>query len=153
MPVKPKPDGYHSLTPMLSIEGAAQAIEFYKKAFGAEETMRFEHAGSVAHAELRIGDSLFMFGEPWPGSAQRSPKELGGSPAGLMIYVDDVDAAFARAVAAGATVVQPVTDQFYGDRSGSLTDPFGHNWTIATHKEEIAPDEMMRRFREMMASV
>lgn len=153
MPAKPKPDAYHTLTPTLVIEGAAQAIDFYRKAFGAEETMRFEHGGIVAHAELRIGDSLFMFGEPWPDSGHKSPAALGGSPAGLMIYLDDVDTAFERAVAAGAKVTSPVTDQFYGDRSGSLTDPFGHNWTIATHKEDVTMEEMQRRFREMMQGV
>ena len=153
MPVKARPDGYHTLTPSLVIEGAAQAIDFYKEAFGAEETMRFEHEGKVVHAEVRIGDSVFMFGEPWPGSGHRSPGELGGSPAGLMIFVDDVDKAFGRAVAAGAKVSSPLQDHFYGDRSGSVTDPFGHNWTLATHKEDVAPEEMMRRFREMMAGV
>jgi len=153
MTVKAKPDGYHTLTPTLTIEGAARAIDFYKKAFGAEETMRFEHGGTVAHAELRIGDSVFMIGEPWPEAGHKSPTALGGSPTGLMLYADDVDALFARAVAAGATVKSPVTDQFYGDRSGGLTDPFGHNWTIATHKEDVPMEEMMKRFREMMAGV
>lgn len=153
MSTKAKPDGYHSLTPTLVIEGAAKAIDFYKKAFGAEENMRFEHGGVIAHAELRIGDSVFMFGEPWPDSGHRSPVALGGSPAGLMIYSDDVDKAFERAVAAGAKVTSPVTDQFYGDRSGSLTDPFGHNWTIATHKEDVSMEEMQRRFRDMMQGV
>ena len=150
MTAKAKPDGYHTLTPMLTIEGAAQAIDFYKKAFGAEETMRFEQGGVVAHAELRIGDSVFMFGEPWPETGHKSPKALGGSPAGLMIYVDDVDAAFGRAIAAGARETMPLQDQFYGDRSGGLTDPFGHNWTLATHKEDLPMDEMQRRFKEMM---
>jgi PhnB protein len=153
MPVKARPDGYHTLTPSLVIEGAAQAIDFYKEAFGAEETMRFEHEGKVVHAEVRIGDSVFMFGEPWPDAGHRSPAQLGGSPAGLMIYVDDVDKAFGRAVAAGAKVTSPLQDHFYGDRSGGVTDPFGHNWTLATHKEDVPPEEMMRRFREMMAGV
>jgi PhnB protein len=153
MAVKPIPDGYHTVTPYLIIKGAAAALDFYKKAFGAVELMRMPGPdGSVAHAEIRIGDSPVMLGDEMPQMGYKGPLSLGGSPVGIMIYVPDVDATFNRAVAAGGKVVKPLQDQFYGDRSGTLTDPFGHVWTVATHKEDVAPDEMERRMKDAMKS-
>jgi PhnB protein len=143
--VKPIPDGYHSLTPYLIIDGAADAMEYYKKAFGAVELFRMEHEGKIGHAEMKIGDSPFMLGDEHPAEGHRGPKSIGGSAVGLMIYVDDVDTIFKQAIDAGGTEVQALKDQFYGDRSGTLTDPFGHVWTVATHKEDIAPEEMEKR--------
>jgi PhnB protein len=152
MSVKPIPDGYHTATPYLIIQGAAQALEFYQAAFGAREQFRFEHEGAVAHAEMLIGNSTIMLGEEMPGMGYRGPKALGGSPVSIMLYVEDVDGTVERAAAAGAQVVQPVKDQFYGDRSGTLTDPFGHVWTVASHREDVPPDELHRRFKEEMAA-
>ena len=149
MPVKPIPDGYHSITPYLIVQGAAKAIDFYTKAFGASELFRLGGpGGTVAHAELRLGDSVFMLGEECPEHGAKGPRTIGGSPMSLLIYVTDVDAAARQAVAAGATVKRPVQDQFYGDRSGTFEDPFGHTWTIATHKEDVTPEECERRFSE-----
>ena len=150
--VKPIPEGYHSLTPYLVIDGAAQALEYYKKAFGATELFRMEHGGKIGHAEMKIGDSPFMLADEHPHEGHRGPKSLGGSPVGLMIYVDDVDTVFKQALDAGGTEVKPLQDQFYGDRSGTLTDPFGHLWTVATHKEDVAPEEMERRIAAMSAA-
>ncbi|HKG97622.1 MAG TPA: VOC family protein [Pyrinomonadaceae bacterium] len=143
--VKPIPDGYHSITPYLVISGAAEALEYYKKAFGATELFRMEHEGKIGHAEMKIGDSPFMLADEHPQIGQKGPKTLGGSAVGLMIYVDDCDAIYRQAIEAGATEVRPLQDQFYGDRSGTLTDPFGHVWTVATHKEDVAPEEMEKR--------
>jgi PhnB protein len=144
--VKPIPDGYHSVTPYLIVQGAARAIDFYKKAFGAVELMRLNGPGDrVGHAEVRIGDSPVMLADEFPEMKAVSPQSLGGTPVTLCVYVEDVDAFFDRAVTAGAKVVRPVKDQFYGDRSGTLADPFGHVWTVATHKEDISPEEMNRR--------
>jgi len=146
--VKPIPDGYHSLTPYLVVEDAPAAIEFYKKAFGAEECVRMAGPdGKVAHAEIKIGDSMLMLSEANPQYGARSPKSLGGTPASILVYVEDVDAAFDRAVKAGAKVEMPVQDMFWGDRYGKLTDPFGHSWQMATHKEDVAPEEMGRRMK------
>ncbi len=143
--VKPIPDGYHSVTPYLTISGAADAIEYYKKAFGATELFRMDHQGKVGHAEIKIGDSPIMLADEFPEMGQVSPKTLGGSPVGIMIYVDDVDTIFNRAIAAGGEQKKPLQDQFYGDRSGTLKDPFGHIWTVATHKEDVTPEEMDKR--------
>jgi PhnB protein len=143
--VKPIPDGYHSVTPYLIIKGAADAIEFYKKAFGATELFRMEHEGKVAHAEIKIGDSPIMLADEHPDMGHFSPKTLGGTPVGIMIYVEDVDTIFPRAIAEGGVEVKPLQDQFYGDRSGTLTDPFGHLWTVATHTEDVSPEEMDQR--------
>jgi PhnB protein len=143
--VNPIPDGYHSLTPYLICDGAADAIEYYKKAFGAIELFRMDHEGKVGHAELKIGDSPFMLADEYPQMGYRSPKALGGTPVSIMIYVEDVDSVYRQAIDAGATEVKPLQDQFYGDRSGTLTDPFGHVWTIATHKEDVTMEEMNRR--------
>jgi PhnB protein len=145
------PQGYHTVTPYLIIDGAAAAIDYYRKAFGAVEVMRFEHNGKVGHAEINIGDSRIMLSDPWPEWGSNSPTTIGGTPVSLMIYVPDVDTVFERAIAAGGKVRMPVQDQFYGDRSGNLVDPFGHVWTIATHKQDVPADEITRRFKEMMA--
>jgi len=146
MPVKPIPPGYHTVTPYLIVRGAAQAIEFYKKAFGAKETMR--HAspdGRVGHAELTIGDSTIMLADEHPEMGFRGPQSLGGSAVCIVLYVEDVDARFNQAAGAGAKTLRPLKDQFYGDRSGTIEDPFGHVWTIATHKEDVSPEETKRR--------
>lgn len=146
MPVKAIPDGYHSVTPYLIVKGAAQALDFYKKAFSATEIMRMEGpGGKIGHAEIKIGDSPVMLADEFPEMGARSPQSLGGTPLSLLVYVEDVDARFKQAVAAGATVLRPVQDQFYGDRSGTLSDPFGHQWTIATHKEDLTMDEINKR--------
>jgi PhnB protein len=144
--VRPIPEGYHSVTPYLAVDGAARAIEFYKQAFGATEVMRMAApGGKIGHAEIRIGDSRIMLADEYPDMGFRSPKAYGGSPVGLHLYVEDVDAVARQAVAAGAREVRPVKDQFYGDRTGSFEDPFGHVWHIATRKEELSPDELKRR--------
>lgn len=149
--VKPIPEGYHSLTPYLVIDGAAKALEYYKKAFGATELFRMDHEGKIAHAEMKIGDSPFMLSDGDPEAGFRDPKAIGGSPVGLMIYVNDVDTIFKQAIDAGGTEVKPLQDQFYGDRSGTLTDPFGHIWTVATHKEDVTPEEIDKRMAAMAA--
>lgn len=143
--VKPIPEGYHSVTPYLICDGAADAIEYYKKAFGATELFRMDHDGKIGHAELKIGDSPIMLADEYPQMGYRSPKALGGTPVSIMIYVEDVDTVYKRAIDAGGNEVKPLQDQFYGDRSGTLTDPFGHVWTIATHKEDVSMEEMNRR--------
>jgi PhnB protein len=149
MAVKPVPEGYHSITPYLIINGAAAAIDFYKRAFGATELMRMPTPdGKIGHAEIRIGDSTIMLADETPEMGHRSPTSLGGAGVSLMIYLDDVDETFKRATAAGAKEVQAIKNQFYGDRSGTLRDPFGHVWTIATHIEDVAPDELERRAKE-----
>lgn len=154
MAVSTTPAGYHTVTPYLTADDAAAAIEFYKAAFGAVETCRLEMPdGTIAHAEVKIGDSHVMLGQECPSWGNKSPKSLGGTPTGLCVYLPDVDAAFAHAVSAGATVDKPVEDQFYGDRSGTVTDPFGHKWTLATHVEDVAPAEMQRRMDAWIASM
>ena len=146
MAVKPIPEGYHSVTPYLIIEGAGEAIEFYKQAFGDEELFRFPTPdGKVGHAEIKIGNSPIMLADAYPAMGYNSPKSLGGSPVSLMIYIENVDTVFRQAVAAGATVKEAVADKFYGDRSGSLIDPFGHVWHVATHKEDVSIEEMEKR--------
>jgi PhnB protein len=152
MPVKPIPDGYHSVTPYMVVDGAAAAIDFYKKAFGAAETMRMPGpGGKIGHAEIRIGDSAIMLADEYPDMGFRGPKAYGGSPMSLMIYTDDCDAMFDRAVAGGAKTIKPLADQFYGDRSGTIEDPFGHMWTIATHKEDLTPEQIKQRMDAMAA--
>jgi PhnB protein len=151
MAVKPIPDGYHTVTPYLIISGAAKAIEFYKKAFGAEELFRMGAPdGRIGHAEIKIGDSPIMLADEFPEMGHKGPNSLGGTTVSILLYVKDVDTLAAQAVAAGATVMRPVQDQFYGDRSGTFTDPFGHVWTIATHKEDLSPEEIGRRAAEAM---
>jgi PhnB protein len=154
MPAKPVPEGYHTLTPVLAVESAAQAIDFYTRAFGARERSRMEMPdGKIAHAELEIGDSLIMLADPWPQSATTPPKQLGGSSGAVFVYVEDVDAFAKRAVDAGATVSMPIEDQFWGDRFGQLTDPFGHRWQVATHIEDVPSEEMAARAEKAMAAM
>lgn len=144
--VKPIPDGYHSVTPYLIIKGAADAIEYYKKAFGAVELFRMAApGGKVGHAEIKIGDSPIMLADEYPEMGYVSPKTLGGTPVSIMIYVDDVDTIYKQAMAAGGDEIKALQDQFYGDRSGTFKDPFGHVWTVATHKEDVSEEEMKRR--------
>lgn len=144
--VKPIPDGYHSVTPYLIVKGAAAAIEFYKKVFAAAEIMRMPGPdGKIGHAEIRIGDSAVMLADEHPDMGAKSPQTLGGSPVSLLVYVGDADAVVRQAIAAGAQLKEPVTDKFYGDRMGGLTDPFGHVWFVATHIEDVTPEEMKKR--------
>jgi PhnB protein len=151
MSVKPVPDGYGTVTPYLYIKDAARAIEFYKQALGATELFRLaDPGGKVGHAELQIGNSRIMLADEFPEMNVVGPETLGGTSVSFLIYVDDVDANFDRAIAAGASVTRPVKDQFYGDRSGSLKDPFGHTWTIATHTEDVSPEEMESRYKAMV---
>jgi PhnB protein len=151
MSVKPIPDGYHTVTPYLIVNNAARAIDFYKRAFGATELVRMEQpGGKVGHAEIEIGDSRIMLADEFPEMGARSPESLGGSPVSMLIYVEDVDARFRQAISAGAKELRPVKDQFYGDRSGTLADPFGHTWTIGTHTEDVTPEEMDRRMAKYM---
>ncbi len=148
------PAGYHTITPCLTVPSAADAIDWYQKAFGAEELCRLcMPDGSVAHAEVKIGDSAIMLGDECPAWGNKSPKTLGGTATGFCVYVRDVDAAFEKAVAAGATVIQPVTDQFYGDRSGSLSDPFGHKWMLATRVKDLSPAEIQVAMEEWLKSM
>jgi len=152
MAVKPIPEGYHSVTPYLIIKGAADAIEFYKKAFGATELFRFPAPdGKIGHAEIKIGDSPIMLADEFAEMGHKGPRALGGSPVSLMIYLEDVDTVFNRAVEAGASVKEAVQDKFYGDRAGTLTDPFGHVWHVSTHKEDVSMEEMEERAKQASA--
>ena len=154
MAVKPIPEGYHTVTPYLALDDAAAAIEYYKKAFGAKERVRMDApGGKIGHAELEIGDSLVMLADPFPQASTRPPKELGGTSASVFMYVDDVDAVVKQAVDEGATITMEVADQFWGDRFGSVTDPFGHSWSIATHVEDVSPEDMAERAKEAMAAM
>ena len=146
MTAKPIPEGYHSVTPYLIVRGGVDAIDFYKKAFGAVELFRLPSPdGKVGHAEIKIGDSPIMLADEYPDMGYHGPQSIGGSPVSLMIYVEDVDAVFARAVEAGAEIKEALQDKFYGDRMGTVTDPFGHVWHLATHKEDVPMEEMERR--------
>ena len=147
--VKPIPDEYPQLTPYICVDGAKEAIEFYEKVFGAKERMQMPGPdGKIGHAELEIGDALLMLADEHPDINVLGPKSVGGTPVVLSLYVEDVDAVFQAALDAGATEVRPLTDQFYGDRSGQFEDPFGHRWSIATHVEDVPPDEMEKRAAE-----
>ena len=144
---RPIPEGYEHATPYLSVRDAAGAIEFYRKAFGATELMRLAQPdGRIGHAEIKIGAAPIMLADEFPEMGFRGPQSLGGSPVRIHLYVEDVDAVASRAVAAGAKLLRPVQDQFYGDRSGTLADPFGHIWIIATRKEDVSAEEMQKRF-------
>ena len=152
--VNPIPDGYPQVTPYLCVDGASAAIEFYGKVFGAKERMRMPAPdGRIGHAELEIGDSLVMLSDEYPEMGHRGPKTIGGTPVTISVYVEDVDDAFERAVSSGATSVREVEDQFYGDRTGTFEDPFGHRWSIATHVEDVPPDEMAKRAAEAMGQM
>jgi PhnB protein len=154
MAVQPVPEGYHTVTPYLTVDDAAGAIEFYEKAFGAKERVRMDTPdGQIGHAELEIGDSLVMLSDALPQFTARPPKELGGTTASVFLYVEDVDAVTKQAVDAGATVTMEVADQFWGDRFGAVTDPFGHLWSIATHVEDVPPEEMAERAKAAMAAI
>jgi PhnB protein len=148
--IKAIPDGYPRVTPYLCVDGASAAIDFYGIVFGATERMRMpEPGGKVGHAELQLGDSVIMLSDEFPAMGMKSPKALGGSPVTLSVYVEDVDAVFERAVEAGAKPLRPVEDQFYGDRSGQFEDPYGHKWSVATHVEDVSPEQMGRRAAAM----
>ena len=150
MATKPIPDGYHAVTPYLMVKGAARALDFYKQVFGATVVVRMDTPdGGIAHSEIKIGDSMIMVADEQVGMGFPSPETIGGTPVGIHLYVDDSDACFARAIAAGARQKKPMQDQFYGDRSGTVTDPFGHLWTISTHVEDVSPEEMKRRMEAM----
>ena len=152
--VKPIPDEYPRVTPYLCVSGAADAIEFYKKVLGATERMRMPMPDEkIAHAEIEIGDAVIMLSDENPEWGNRSPKTLGGSPVTVMVYVEDVDKVFATALESGAKEIQPVQNQFYGDRSGSFEDPFGHLWNVASHVEDVPPEEMERRAAEAMGGM
>jgi PhnB protein len=151
MATKSIPDGYHSVTPYLIVKGAADAMKFYKRAFGAAELMRMAAPdGKIGHAEMRIGDSVIMLADEHPEMGHRGPQSLGGVAVSLVVYLDQVDEVFKQALASGAKEIRPLKDQFYGDRSGTLQDPFGHQWTVATHIEDVAPDELRRRAEKSM---
>jgi PhnB protein len=150
--VKPIPEGYPEITPYLAVDGASDAIDFYTTVFGARERMRMQGpGGKVGHAELEIGNSLIMLADEFPDMGNRGPKTIGGTPVTISIYVEDVDDVFDRAVAEGATEIRPVENQFYGDRSGQLEDPFGHRWSVATHVEDVPADEMEKRAAAAMS--
>jgi PhnB protein len=150
--VDPIPRGYHTATPYLTLDDCTSAIDFYKRAFGAQEIMRMDGPpGKIGHAEIRIGDSVIMLSDEMPGGASRAPKSVGGTTVGVFLYVADVDSSYKQAVDAGAKADMPPADMFWGDRFGRLTDPFGHSWAMATHKEDVAPEEMRKRMQQEMA--
>ena len=150
MAVRPIPEGYPRVMPYLSIDGAAAAIDFYTTVLDAKERMRMPGPdGSVGHAELEVGDSIIMLADESPDMGNKSPKALGGSPVSIMVYVEDVDATFAKALKSGATEVQPLENKFYGDRSGSFEDPWGHQWHVSSHIEDVSPEEMDKRLAEL----
>ena len=154
MAVKPIPEGYHTLTLHLAVENASDAIDWYTRAFGANERMRVPGPnGTIGHAEIEIGDSLIMLSDPFPQSTVRPPKEIGGTTASVFMYVEDVDAAFKKAVDAGAKVEMELEDMFWGDRFGTVTDPFGHVWSMATHVEDVTPEQMEERGAAAMAAM
>ena len=154
MATKPIPEGYHTVTPYLAVDDAAKAIDWYTNAFGAKERVRMDAPGGhIGHAELEIGDSLVMLSDPFPQASTTPPKELGGTTVSVMLYVEDVDAVAKKALDAGAIATMEVADQFWGDRMGSITDPFGHSWSIATHVEDVPPEEMAERAKAAMAAM
>lgn len=154
MPVQPVPEGYHTLTAYLAVDDAAAAIDFYGRAFGAKERVRMAGPGdSVMHAELEIGDSLLMLSDPFPQASTKPPKELGGTSASIFMYVEDIDSMYKQAIDAGASSLMEPDDMFWGDRFGSVQDPFGHSWTIATHIEDVSPEEMEKRSEAFMAQM
>ena len=153
MSVKPIPEGYPRVTPYLHVDGATRAIEFYSTVFGATERMRMPAPGGrIGHAELQIGDSVIMLADEFPDMNVLGPKAIGGTPVTVMVYVEDVDQVFSRAIKAGAKEIRTVMDQFYGDRSGEFEDPFGHRWNVATHVEDVPPDEMAKRAATVMGT-
>jgi PhnB protein len=154
MAVQPVPEGYHTITPYLAVDDASAAIDFYQRALGAKERVRMAGPGdSVMHAELEIGDSLVMLSDPFPQASTKTPKELGGTSVNIFVYVEDIDALYNQAIDAGATSLMEPDDMFWGDRFGSVQDPFGHTWTIATHIEDVEPEEMEKRSQEFFAAM
>ena len=154
MAVQPVPEGYNTVTPYLAVPNAAEAIDFYTRALGAKERVRMPGPGdSIMHAELEIGDSLIMLSDPFPQASTKTPKELGGTSVNIFVYIEDIDALYKQAVDAGATSLMEPDDMFWGDRFGLVQDPFGHTWTIATHIEDVPPEEMQKRSEEFMASM
>jgi PhnB protein len=152
--VNPIPKGYRSVTPYLTVNDAARALDFYKRAFGAQEVMRMDGPnGKIGHAEIKIGDSIVMLADEMPGTGARSPQSLGGTTGGVMLYVENADTVFNQAVTAGAQVEAPLADMFWGDRYGKLKDPFGHSWSVATHIEDVAPAEMSKRMKDAMSKM
>ena len=147
--VRPIPRGYRTATPYLIVDGAARAIDFYKKAFRAKEIMRLEQNGKIGHAEIKVGNSRIMLADEFPDMDARGPKSIGGSPVSIHLYVKDADKTFAKALKAGAKVKHPLEDKFYGDRTGSVEDPYGHIWHVATHKEDLTPEEISNRAATM----
>jgi PhnB protein len=145
---KPIPEGYHSVTPYLIVDDGKGAIDFYTRAFGAEEKFRLPMGDRVGHAEIKIGDSIVMLADEFPDMGNLGPKNRGGTTVSLLVYVPDVDTAFKKAIGAGATEKRPLENQFWGDRMGTLTDPFGHQWSLATHVEDVPPDEMQKRMQQ-----
>jgi PhnB protein len=151
MAVQPVPEGYHTITPYLAVDDASAAIDFYQRAFGAKERVRMPGPGdAIMHAELEIGDSLVMLSDPFPQASTRTPKELGGTSVNIFVYVDNIDELYKQAIDAGASSLMEPDDMFWGDRFGSVQDPFGHSWTIATHIEDVAPEEMEKRSQAWM---
>ena len=152
---KPIPDGWHTATPHITVKGADKAIEFYKKAFGAQEIVRMPGPGGqgIMHAEIKIGDSMIMLNDELPGMGEKSPQTLGGRTASIFLYVEDADAVHAKAIAAGGTDRMPVTDMFWGDRMGRIADPFGHEWAISTHTQDLSTEEIKKRGQEFMAKM
>lgn len=148
---QPIPEGYHTVTPYLAVKNASDAIDFYKRALGATERFRFEDEGRIGHAELQVGDSIIMLSDEWPEGGHLSPQSLGGTATSLHVYVADVDSAFSKAIDAGAKEERAVQDQFYGDRTGTFADPFGHRWSLATHVEDVPEAELQRRMKEFSA--
>ena len=144
-PGKAIPEGYHTVTPYMIVHDASGALEFYKNAFAAQERFRYEHEGKIGHAEIQIGDSVIMLADEYPPMGYRSAKDLGGSPISIHLYVENVDAFVDHAVKSGAKIKEPVQDKFYGDRIGTITDPYGHTWHVSTHKEDLTPEEMKER--------
>ena len=154
MATQPIPEGYHTASAYLAVDDAARAIEYYTKAFGAKEIVRMDApGGKIGHAELEVGDSRIMLSDPFPQASTRPPKDLGGTSASVFMYVEDVDAVVKQAVDAGATVTMEVANQFWGDRFGAITDPFGHVWSIATHVEDVPPEEIAERAKAAMAEM
>jgi PhnB protein len=152
--VNPIPEGYPRVIPYLHVDGAVEAIDFYTSVLGATERMRMAAPdGKLGHAELQLGDAVIMLADEFPGMGASGPKAVGGTPVTIHVYVEDVDATFDRAMKAGAKEVSPVTDQFYGDRSGQFEDPFGHRWNVASHVEDVSPEEMGRRAAEVMSQM
>ena len=151
---QPVPEGYHTITPYLAVENATEAIDFYKRALGAEEKVRMDGpGGAIMHAELQVGDSIIMLSDPFPQASTKPPKELGGTSVSIFAYVENIDDVYKQAIDAGASSLMEPDDMFWGDRFGSVQDPFGHSWTIATHIEDVEPEEMQRRSEEFMSQM